>query len=299
MQLSRRNVLQSTAALAGASLRASLDPAAAATDGNLKLELYTADENGFLVDSVIITGEREAILVDTQFSLSQAQRVAAAVRNSGKELTTVYITHAHPDHWFGIEVIKGAFPSARVVALPQVVADIEAVGAAKIAQWAPKLGADGPSRLTLPAPLAGNTLALEGHRIEIVGPLQGDAPNNTMLWIPRLKAAITGDVVYSGTHVWTANARKAERAAWRASLARLEALAPEIVMPGHRKPGAPLTLAAAQHTRDYLAAFDEIAAGSRTGDEIIKAMVARYPDLALKGVLELGAKVEAGEMKWD
>ena len=118
MSLSRRNLLTATATLGAATVLASLDPTAATAQGDLKIQHYTADDNGFRVASVIITGAREAILVDAQFTLGHAHRVVADVLGAGKELTTVYITHAHPDHYFGIEVIKAAFPQARIVATP-------------------------------------------------------------------------------------------------------------------------------------------------------------------------------------
>jgi glyoxylase-like metal-dependent hydrolase (beta-lactamase superfamily II) len=152
----------------------------------------------------------------------------------------------------------------------------------------------------VPAPLAGNTLGLEGHKIEIIGPVQGDAANNTMLWIPALKALIAGDTVYSNVHVWTASTDKAERSEWLKTLARIEALKPEVVVPGHIKPGTPLTLAAVAHTRGYLEAFDQVVGSTRTSEEIVKAMTAKYPNAALGFILDLGAKVAAGEMpKWD
>jgi glyoxylase-like metal-dependent hydrolase (beta-lactamase superfamily II) len=300
MNLSRRNLLTATAALGAATVLASLDRAAAAAQGSLKLALYTADDHGFLVNSVILTGEKEAILVDTQFALSHAHRIVADLLNAGKELTTVYITHPHPDHYFGIGVVKAAFPNAKVVATPRVAADIEASFAKKIAQWGPKLGANGPTQVTLPQPLSGNALDLEGHKVEVIGPVQGDVANNTMLWIPSIKAVVAGDTVYGGTHVWTASADKGERAEWLKTLDRIEALRPEVVVPGHINPGGALTLAAVAHTRAYLQAFDQIAASTKKSDEIIRAMRAKYPDLSLAIMLELGAKVESGEMKkWD
>lgn len=299
MSVSRRNLLTTTATLGAAAVLASLDPANAA-QGALKIQHYTADDNGFRVASVILTGAREAILVDAQFSLSHAHRVVADVLNAGKELTTVYITHAHPDHYFGIEVIKAAFPGARIVATPFVVADIEKAFPKKIADWGPRLGRNAPKTPTLPQPLSGMSLALEGHMIEVIGPLQGDVANNTMLWVPSLNALIAGDTVYGGTHVWTASSDRAERAAWRKTLQRIEALKPELVVPGHIGAATPLTLAAVAHTREYLDAFDEVAGSTRRSDEIIKAMNARYPGLPLGVVLELGAKVAGGDMpKWD
>jgi glyoxylase-like metal-dependent hydrolase (beta-lactamase superfamily II) len=300
MSISRRNLMQSGVALAGSLVLASVDAEAAGPAGPLKVQLYTADAPGFLVNSVIVTGEKEALLVDTQFSLAHAHRLVADLLAAGKQLTTVYITHPHPDHYFGIEVIKTAFPGAKVVAAPYVAAAIEKSFPKKIAQWGPKLGANAPSKPTVPAPLAGNTIDLDGHRIEVIGPVQGDAANNTLLWIPSARVLIAGDTVYSGTHVWTASADKAERAEWQKTLDRIEALKPEVVVPGHIKPGTPLTLAGVAHTRAYLNAFDEVAASIKKSDEIIKAMTAKYPSLELAVMLELGAKVAGGDMpKWD
>jgi glyoxylase-like metal-dependent hydrolase (beta-lactamase superfamily II) len=300
MYLSRRNLLAATATVGAATVLASLDPETAAAQGDLKIQHYVADDGGFRVSSVILTGAKEAILVDAQFTLAHAHRVVGDLLAAGKVLTTVYITHAHPDHYFGIEVIKAAFPAARIVATPAVLADIEKGFPKKIADWGPKLGANAPARPTLPQPLAGSSLALEGHTIEIIGPVQGDVANNTMLWVPAVQALIAGDTLYGGTHVWTASSDKADRSAWRKTLRRIEALKPQIVVPGHLGAGAPLTLAAVAHTRDYLTAFDEVAGSTKKSDEIIKAMTAKYPGLALGVILELGAKVAGGDMpRWD
>lgn len=300
MNLSRRDLLVAAAGLGAAGVLASLDRGTAAAQGALKLQLFTSDAGGFLVNSVILAGEKEAIAVDAQFSFANAHRLVAELLATGKRLSKVYITHPHPDHYFGQEVIKTAFPGVEIVAIPPVVAAIEEAFPKKIAQWGPRLGANGPSKAVLPAPLAGNALEVEGHKIEIIGPVQGDAFNNTMLWIPSLKAVIAGDTVYSGTHVWTASTDKAERAQWLKSLDRIEALKPDVVVPGHIKPGTPLTLAGVAHTRGYLEAFDQVVASTRKSDEIIKAMTTKYPNADLALMLELGAKVAAGEMpKWD
>jgi glyoxylase-like metal-dependent hydrolase (beta-lactamase superfamily II) len=300
MSLSRRNLLAATAGLGAATVLASLDPPTAAAQSALKIQHYVADDGGFRVTSVILTGAKEAILVDAQFTLAHAHRVAADLLAAGKTLTTVYITHAHPDHYFGIEVIKAAFPGAKVVATPAVTADIEKGFPKKIADWGPKLGPNAPARPTLPQPLSGSSLSLEGHTIEIIGPVQGDVANNTMLWVPTLQALIAGDTLYAGTHVWTASSDKAERGAWLKTLDRIEAMKPQLVVPGHLGAGAPLTVAAVAATREYLKAFDEVAGSTRKSDEIIKAMTARYPQLALGVILELGAKVAGGDMpKWD
>src|SRR5688572_27928521 len=96
----------------------------AARPAKLELTVITASPEGFLVNATLITGARDAVLIDAAFTRSDARRIVAAVRASGKNLTTVYVTHGHPDHYFGLEVIKQAFPSARFVAQSGTVAEI-------------------------------------------------------------------------------------------------------------------------------------------------------------------------------
>ena len=124
MSLSRRDLLAAGAALGATTVLAALDRthdrAHAAAEGALKLQLFTSDDNGFLVNSVILAGEKDAIVVDAQFSMANAHRLVAELLSTGKRLTTVYVTHPHPDHYFGLEVVRAAFPDARIVAIPAV-----------------------------------------------------------------------------------------------------------------------------------------------------------------------------------
>jgi glyoxylase-like metal-dependent hydrolase (beta-lactamase superfamily II) len=98
----------------------------------LDAKVYTASPEGFLVNSTLVTGAKDAILIDAQFTLADAHRVVAWVIESKKNLTHVYITHSHPDHYFGLEVIKQAFPKAKIVALPATVARIKKTAKAKL-----------------------------------------------------------------------------------------------------------------------------------------------------------------------
>src|ERR1051325_4925598 len=110
-------------------------PAAAET--RLATTAYTASRTGFLVNSTLVAGDREAILIDGQFSLADAHRLVAAILESKKTLTTVYVTHSHPDHYFGLTVIKQAFPGVQIVATPSVVKEIEGTWKGKVKQWGP------------------------------------------------------------------------------------------------------------------------------------------------------------------
>src|SRR5256885_5940127 len=66
--------------------------------------------------ATLVTSENEALLVDAGFTRADGHRLAAAVLDSGRQLTTVVISHADPDFYFGAEVIADAFPGARFLA---------------------------------------------------------------------------------------------------------------------------------------------------------------------------------------
>jgi len=262
----------------------------AARPAKLELQVITASPEGFLVNSTLITGRRDAVLIDAAFTRGDARRIVAAVRASGKNLTTVYVTHDHPDHYFGLEVIKQAFPSARFVALPGAVAEIERTWQPKVAQWKPLYGDSITGAPVLPTALAGNSITLEGEKLEIIGPVQGDDAVNSFVWIPSLKTVVAGDIVYSGVYVWTAETDPAARRQWAETLDRIAALHPAVVVPGHQQRALGTTPASVAFTKEYLAAFDQALASARTSEELQAKVKARYPSLALDIVLKIGAE---------
>ena len=73
----------------------------------------------------LISGERDAVLIDALITRDEAERVVDWIRASGKNLTTVYITHGHGDHFFGLNTILDAFPDAKAVTVAAVVPDAQ------------------------------------------------------------------------------------------------------------------------------------------------------------------------------
>jgi len=94
--------------------------------GNLKLEVYNASENSFGVASVIVSGKTDAVLIDAQFTLADAERVAQEIKRSGKKLTAIYVSHGDPDFYFGLEVFKKYFPEVTAYASPATTEHIKA-----------------------------------------------------------------------------------------------------------------------------------------------------------------------------
>ena len=265
----------------------------------LAIEVYNPGEKAvFAVTSVLISGSKDAVLIDAQFSTVDAQKVVDLIRASGKRLTTVYISHSDPDYYFGLETLKQAFPDAKILATPQTIAHIKETSAGKLAYWGPILGAGAPKQVVVPEPLQGNSLNLEGQELQVIG-LDGPTPDRSFVWIPSIKTVAGGISVMAGEHVWMADTQTPQsHTNWLATLARIESLQPARVIPGHFAPEAPQDLEAVRFTADYIKAYDEEAAKAKNSAELIAAMQQRYAKLGALASLELSAKVSKGEMKW-
>ena len=171
--------------------------------------------------------------------------------------------------------------------------------AGKLAFWGSKMGANAPRQPVLPRALEGNTLTLEGQTIEIRG-TQGLLAHRPYAWIPSLQAIVGNIGVFGNMHVWTADTQSpAERAAWVAQLDEMAALKPALFVPGHMSAGTALDASTIAVTKDYLQTFEKQLAASKSSAELIEAMKKAYPKLTGGAMsLDIGAKVNKGEMKW-
>ena len=280
-------------------LAASLGFAVQASAAPLTLDVYNPGEQAiFPVTSVLVSGERDAILVDAQFGRAQAAQVVDKIRASGKRLTTIYISHGDPDYYFGLDTLTAAFPEARVLASQPTVDHIKKTVEGKLAYWGPKMAADAPAETIVPGVLEGDSLMLEGQKLQVVG-LEGKQPERTFVWIPSIKAVVGGVVVAQNIHVWMADTQTAQsHADWLATLQAIETLKPVTVVPGHYLGERAGDLTSVQFTADYIKAFDEETVRARDAAALVAAMKKRFPALGEVSSLELSAKVAKGEMKW-
>ncbi|MCQ4143034.1 MBL fold metallo-hydrolase [Vogesella sp. AC12] len=282
--------------LIAASLALSATAAHAAQP--LQLKVYNAGEGSFHANAVVVSGEHEAMVIDSGFTRADGYRIAANVLDSGKTLKTILISNADPDYYFGAEVLKQLFPQAQVVATPAVAGKIQAKLAGKLAFWGPKMGANAPQQPIVPAALKTDTLSVDGEKIELRG-TRGVLAHRPYVWIPSLRAIAGNVALFSGLHVWTADTQQpAERQAWLAQLDEMAALKPAVVVPGHMAAGSKLDSTAIDYTRHYLQRFDREAGKAGNAAELIAAMQRAYPQAGMGLALDIGAKVNKGEMKW-
>jgi len=263
----------------------------------LSVKVVTSSPGSLSTNFTLITGEKEAVLIDAPFLRSDAHRLVADVLESGKSLKAIFITHMHPDHFFGLAVLHEAFPDALILAQPEAAEEFWKAYPNRLAFWGPRIGANAPDHPVAPAAYKEKTFLLEGQPIELIGPVQGDAVNSTVFWVPSAKAAIGGDVVFNGVALGIFGQTKAQRTAWVASLDRIAALGPAIVVAGHTKPGAPATRVALDYTRGYLVRFERAVTEAKTPEEAAAAMKRDYPeasDQMLAGALQAAFREKNG-----
>lgn len=249
---------------------------------------------------VLVSGEREAILIDGSFNYGAGDAVVEAIRASGTALTAIYVTCNDPDYYFSLTRIAAAFPEARIIAAPETVALIEQKMDDKIAVWGPVLGEFGPqtvSDLVIPERYDGSTLTLESHDLQII--TSKTMQDRRYVWVPSLEAVVGGVYAFEGLHVWMADTpTRQDRLNWLAELAALIARNPKIVIAGHAAADVDNGPGSLIFTRDYITAYEEEVARAANSAALVSAMMARFPGLGLEQGLEIGAKVAMGEMAW-
>jgi glyoxylase-like metal-dependent hydrolase (beta-lactamase superfamily II) len=260
--------------------------------GTIKLDVYvspykpivsllpswnTAQQATFPASSVsLLTGEKEAVLIDALITNAEAQRVVEWIRATKKTLTVIYITHGHGDHFFGLNTILAANPGAKAVALPEVVPFAQGqAGPEYMAFWNALFPDQIPEHPIVPEPLEGEVIDLEGHELRPIMVGQSDTAPSSVVHVPDLDAVVGGDVAYNGIHCWLAQTDHEKREGWIASLDTIAALNPKIVVAGHKAPDArdddpPAILSA---TKTYIRDFDKLVTESRTPQELIDKMM--------------------------
>jgi len=237
--------------------------------------------------STLIYGERDAVLVDTFLTTGQSQTLLDWVVASGKNLTAIYVTHGHGDHFFGLASLLERFPRARAVAAPEIVKTMhEQLSSTSIDDfWRRLFPGEIPDRLLAAEPLEDNELELEGHKLVAVNAGRTDTAHSTCLHVPSVGLLVGGDAVYNGIHPYLGETDAQSRLEWISTLDRLEALKPKAVVAGHKVPDNDDDPRIIAETRQYLRDFNRLNTNTTTARELYDAMLQIYPDRANPGSL--------------
>jgi glyoxylase-like metal-dependent hydrolase (beta-lactamase superfamily II) len=229
--------------------------------------------------STLMYGANDAVLVDAFMTVAQANALADWVEAKGKNLTTIYITHGHGDHWFGAGTLVQRFPKARLVATPGTIEVMRGNSSpqALASVWEASFPGQIPANLAIAQELEGDTIDLEGRPLRVVEAGHTDTDRTTCLHVPSIGLVVAGDVAYNDVHLYLAESNGQTRREWISALDRIEALQPSAVVASHKRPGNADKPSVIGETRQYIRDFDRLVDATSTAQELYDRMLALYP----------------------
>jgi glyoxylase-like metal-dependent hydrolase (beta-lactamase superfamily II) len=230
------------------------------------------------ITSTLIFGEHDAVLVDAMMTVAEAEALADWVALHNRNLETIYITHAHFDHFYGLGILLDRFPGARAIATPKALNAIQMYLSPPVQRLARQLfPGQVPAKLVGPEPYERDTFTLEGQEIRIIEQGHTDSADTTSLYVPSIGLIVAGDVVYNQCRMYVGDTTAESRKNWIAALDRLAALNPAMVVAGHKKTGAPDSPSTIQETKRYLQDFDRLQKTATSDQELFDQMTELYP----------------------
>jgi len=253
------------------------------------IKAYTASEQGFLVDSYAVVDGGEILLIDTQLVKPEVEKFIELVKTLDGVVTTIYITHPHPDHVMGAQWLLAAFPKARLVAAPATVEILRTSADKTLAFMKSKEYFGGAlkdvlaDKAVIPTPLTGDTIKVGSTELKVLSYPDAEAKTAHPLYEPKTGSLFTGDIAYDKVHAWL---KDTPPKGWIAALEDLKKLGAKQVYPGHGEPGGPELLDA---TLQYLRDFESAVAASKSQKELAAAVKAKYPDYRLPIIVDIAA----------
>jgi glyoxylase-like metal-dependent hydrolase (beta-lactamase superfamily II) len=239
--------------------------------------------------STLIYGSKDAVLTDPPMTADQARVLGDWVAEKARNVTDIFITHGHGDHWFAAGPLAERF-GARVVASGGTIAQMQANAAMRPLLWDKVYNGIPPTPVTA-VTVPDNRFTLEGHDLVIVEVGATDSDDTTVLHVPDLELVVAGDVIYNGVHMYLAQtAIVGGFGPWRDAIDKVEALEARHIVAGHQNKqlddDAERTIA---ESRQYLDDADELLRTESSAVDFFNAKIERYPNHLGRTVLWAGA----------
>jgi glyoxylase-like metal-dependent hydrolase (beta-lactamase superfamily II) len=230
------------------------------------------------VASTLIYGNEDALLTDPGFTTDQARALGDWVAGKGRNLSDIFVTHGHGDHWFAAGLLADRF-GARVVATPGTIAQMHVNVSTRPVLWDKVYSGIPPSPVTA-VTVQGSRFTLEGHDLVIVEVGHTDTDDTSVLHVPDLGLVVAGDVIYNGAHMYLGQSVVVGGfGPWREAIDKVEALKPRRIVAGHQNrqldDDAERTIS---ETRQYLDDAEELLRTEATAVDFFNAKVERYPN---------------------
>ncbi|PPJ49639.1 hypothetical protein CBER1_02174 [Cercospora berteroae] len=248
----------------------------------------------------LIHGPKTAVLVNAPFTTAETEGLADWISQTlgKKKLKAVYVSHGVHDFLLGLPALRKRFPDITTYVTqttldaikqslqPKALAAFSAQFPGQIDQQPP---ADQAAELLPPS----NELEVDGHKLHAITAGQAAVENSTIIWVPSLRLAVCGTVVYGSVHLMQVGAAtKEKRQAWIAAIEKVEQLGPTSVVAAHQKSGEIPGVWHLQRTKDYLKTFGRLIESGKVKNakELGAAMMEIYPDRFNAGALIVSSR---------
>jgi len=230
--------------------------------------------------STLIYGASDAVLVDAFMTVKQANALADWAAGKSRNLTTIYITHGHGDHWFGTGTLLERFPDAVAVATPNAIKQMRRNASREFLDsvWRAGFPNQIPDKLVIAEELEGSVIHLEGQELVAIALGHTDTDDTTCLHVPSIGLVVAGDAAYNDVHLYLAESNPQTRREWIAALDRMESLNPTAVVASHKRPESPDHPRVIEETRQYIRDFDRLVEHTTTAQALYDEMLALYPN---------------------
>lgn len=201
----------------------------------------------------------------------------------GRKLSYIYITHGHADHFLGLSQLTQRFPEAVAVATKATIQHIDQqLGEDYFPNtWEAFFpGGQIYKSVTKPKPLANSNEFKQGRWLfKAIEVGDSDTYDSTVLWVPDLRLAVCGDVVYGEVQQMLLEANtKIKREEWIRAMERVQALDPVYVVAGHKKAEEPDGAWHLANTKKYLLDWGSLLKNSpKDPQELYGELVKLYP----------------------
>jgi glyoxylase-like metal-dependent hydrolase (beta-lactamase superfamily II) len=226
----------------------------------------------------IIESKNTLVLVDGQFLAPYARKFRDYADSLGKPIERLYLSHRHPDHWFGLGT---AFSDIAIYALPEVISFVEEHGEDSRKDHLEKLGDLAPDKIVVPQNVAGPGVETIDE-VKYVFSRVTDTEIDFLLTIrlPEIGVYITQDLIYSGTHLYLTK----DMEHWIRVLEEMLVSDYELFIPGH---GLPADKNEVARNIEYLSAAGQAIGNGLTNDAFKTFMLQRYPERRCPGIFDI------------
>ncbi|QIZ76420.1 MBL fold metallo-hydrolase [Ferrimonas lipolytica] len=253
-------------------------------DKQLTIHSFTAPEESELVNSHIIETPNRLIMIDGQFFRDYAKQLRGYVDGLGKPLDRVYLSHQHPDHWFGLEM----FAETPIYAQAEIAKELEAKANMFIKVRRKEFG----ERVTATPAHVDNVITsattIDGIKFEFELVKDAEADYQTIVRLPQYKVAFVQDLLSNNAHAFFA---KLDFSSWQTQLNYLQTHYSDWrLFIGHGFP-AEADADAITQQQQYLETAERIVNSDENIDQaaMTEAMLKEYPSLGAAPLVDISS----------